>query len=175
MKLIKYILPMLACCGPIPKKDYKGPAGPPGPPGPSGYSSLVEIYEATEEQCGGGGIVIISALDVNNSMTIDDEDIKSTMGIICNGADATVVPLEPIEVITPCGDGNFNRQVLLKLPSLDVLTSICNGNYCTKPRIAALSQGNYTTKDGYNCHYSITKTLTSLTISWSGTTLHYGE
>jgi len=117
--------------------------------------------------------VILSALDINNSLSIDGEDVNHKMGVICNGADAPVTPMEPVEVISPCDTG-INRQIILKLPSLEALFLTSDGTKYEKPRIINLITGSYTTKDGYSCTFSVTKTPTSLTISWTGTTLTWG-
>ncbi len=62
--------------------------------------SLVELQEATAEQCANGGTVVLTGVDENESGVLDLEEVANTQ-VICNGSD-TVTLVQVVE--EPAGE-----------------------------------------------------------------------
>jgi hypothetical protein len=62
-----------------------------------------------------------------------------------------------LEIIDPCGDApGIHDEVILRLANGQLLASFSQNASGLNTRFSILTQGNYITSDGSNCHFSVT-------------------
>lgn len=163
--------------------------------GPAGisYMSLINTVPASPNACPNGGIVVISAVDINHNFQIDCGDANIQSSTVCNGANgsagatgaqgsvgaqgntgpqgASIVqsPYTPVQAIEPCGPTSSSyKEVLLVLSNGDILSSFSEQLNGQDTRLTFLTDGSYVDTDESGCNFSVSTTGTTRSITWSG-------
>lgn len=148
-----------------------GASGQDGINGVDGLSMTYSLTEASEEQCSNGGSIFLLSIDINDNLTVDNEDANIQSAILCNGLDgsnglngndgqngldAPPTPFTPVGLIDPCGDapGIFD-EVFLQMYDGTLLASFSDNANGKNTRFSILVPGNYTTTDNDNCSFTI--------------------
>lgn len=89
------------------------------------------------------------------------ESIQGTQGIPGNdgqdGEDGVPGEAAILEVVDPCGDApGIYDEVVLRLSNGQLLSSFSENSNGKNTRFSILTQGNYVTTDGSNCHFVVT-------------------
>jgi hypothetical protein len=178
------ILSLLTACGPM----YTVQHGHDGSDGKDGHSTLISIIDANT--CSNGGKTIISYKDMDDSGTLNlDKDTNVQTMQVCNGNngsngtdgatgakgdkgdkgnDGTSSSFTPVDYVQPCGPTVAYKEVLLILFDGSLLGSFSDNASGLNTRFAFIPDGSYIDTDGSNCHFVVTHTAHTRTVTWSG-------
>lgn len=106
----------------------------------NGSSCSVTPVLASQEYPNGGAVIVCG----QQMVVVENGDTGPT------GANSV------LEVIDPCGNtSNIYDEVILRLSTGQLLASFSDNSNGKNTRFVILTQGNYVTTDGSNCHFSV--------------------
>ncbi len=137
-------------------KDGKdGLDGENGADGKNGHASVIAQTDSGEA-CAAGGVTILTALDVNDNLTLDTSDANLQSATLCNGTNAPVAPFTTVGIVDPCGTRpGIHNEVFLRLANQSLLASFSDDVGGTNTRFAYLTEGCYVTTDGDRCSFCV--------------------
>jgi hypothetical protein len=143
-----------------------------GANGANGHSAIINIADATTQQCPNGGSVILTATDANDNGIIDPGDSNIQSATICNGTNGQngcMSPFTPVGFITPCGPNSSPwKELLIILHDGSLLASFSDNVSGYNTRLAFITDGTYQDTDPSACVFTISTSGLTRSISWSG-------
>lgn len=151
-KLLMTALLLSGCGDELTNTEYisvpgpQGPAGDRGEAGADGSPCDVIAVSPSVEAPNGGALITCgdsSVLLLNGSPGAQGEQGPSS-------------PYSIAEIIDPCGNASgIYDEVILKLQNGKILASFSDNANGKNTRLSEITQGNYMTTDGSNCHFSV--------------------
>lgn len=159
------------CDGAAGAAGEAGATGAAGPAGANGHNAVFSITSANSETCTNGGVVILMALDVNDTGVYSAELPQQQSATICNGQNGMAAPASPyqiVDAIKTCGDTVANKEVLLRLQNGQLLATVSDNVSGYNTRLSFVVDGNYVNTDKSGCTFSIATQNKTRSISWGG-------